>query len=175
MVKEGERRVKEVPCETPTYTEKYIFFLSFSRVPPRCARTPAYACPRVIGVKEERRSGLLIGTPPPSALLMAPGTVTLYLTVCFASPGITCGVRTAAPRRARRARPGELPDPRHGWRPCATWRGRGAASRRIGMDLVAAPVTAGLANARRGKARDGVSRASVKPGINLNRRHGDED
>ena len=51
-------------------------------------------------------------------------------------------------------RPGELPDPRHGWRPGATWRGRGAASRRIGMDFVAAPGTAGLANARRGKARD---------------------
>jgi hypothetical protein len=43
------------------------------------------------------------------------------------------------------------------------------------MDFVAAPGTAGLANARRGKARDGVSRASVNPGINPNRRHGDED
>ena len=71
--------------------------------------------------------------------------------------------------------PGELTGPRHGWRPGATWRGRGEAHGRIGMDFVAAPGTAGLANARRGKARDGVSRASVKPGINPNRRHDDED
>ena len=70
-------------------------------------------------------------------------------------------------------RPGGLHGPRHGWRPGATWRGRGAALGRNGMDFVATPSTAGLANARRGK--DGVSRASRKPGINLNRRHGDED
>ena len=83
-------------------------------------------------------------------------------------------VRTTATGRAV-CRPVGLPTPRYGTRPCATWRGRGAASRRIGMDFVAAPGTAGLANARRGKARDGVSRASRKTGIKLNRRHGDED
>ena len=84
------------------------------------------------------------------------------------------GPHSRATARAS-SRHGGLPGPRHGWRPCATWRGRGGAPRRIGMDFVAAPGTAGLANARRGKARDGVSRASVKPGINPNRRHDDED
>ena len=86
MVKEGERRVKEVPCENPINTEKYIFFLSFSDVPPRCARTPAYACTRVIGVKEERRSGLRIGTWRVRRLLMAAGTAPSIGKVCCVCP-----------------------------------------------------------------------------------------